>query len=118
MTRIESWSAVPVGSVVTLRRHSGERTKAWTASGPFRSSTGVPVIRVDIAGVVLSYPLDRVSLGWEEPRPAATVPLATVLDPAPTVAAPGDPFASWAMTACLLYFVAMGGAALAGWLFR
>ncbi len=83
------WDGVLPGAIVTLRRRSltggrEEREKARTSSGPFLSESGRPVIRVQVDGETLSYPLERVSLGWDEPRPGLTiVPLAAALDPVP-----------------------------------
>lgn len=121
MTRVESWSGTRIGTLVTLRRgaltgEKIERTKAWTASGPYFSESGVACIRVDIGGAVVSYPLDRVSLGWEEP--VAVVPLATVLDPVPETWTVTDRFAFALVAASLVYFVAVGGMAIIAWVLR
>jgi hypothetical protein len=116
MTRVESWSAVPVQTLVTLRRHGGESTKAWTASGPYYSETGVACIRVDIGGAVVSFPLERVSLGWTAP-PALTV--AAVLDPAPPPPLRAvDTFALVAVAAGFSYVAAMVLVAIASWVLR
>ena len=87
---LAAWSDIPIGTLVSLRRAalSGEKaefTRAWTASGPYVGDDGVALIRVDVSGVVVPFPLGRVSLGWTEPRVPAlpVVPLATVLDPVP-----------------------------------
>jgi hypothetical protein len=114
MTRFDSWLKIEVGTIVSLRRQTGEHTKAWTASGPYYSDSGIACIRVDIGGAVVGYPLDRVSLGWEEPL----LPLAMLLDPPPVVAPPGDFFVSLALGVAALYFVAIGGAAFAAWVLR
>jgi len=94
---LASWSDIPIGTLVSLRRAalSGEKaefTRAWTASGPYLGDDGVALIRVDVSGVVVPFPLGRVSLGWTEPRVPAppVVPLATVLDPVPVRPAPAS----------------------------
>lgn len=107
------WDDVRPGTLVTLRRgaltgEQVERTKAWTASGPFCTGSGVSCIRVDIGGAILSYPLERVSLGWEEPRPGAPVPLAVVLDPPPVVATRGDTAVDALIGAACLLVVSLG----------
>ncbi len=114
MSLLAAWSDTPVGTVVTLRRGAltGEKTeftRAWTASGPYISDTGVECIRVDVAGVVVSFPLSRVSLGWNEPRvPALTVvPLATVLDPVPAQPA-RESAGGWVITLICAALVAAG----------
>lgn len=124
------WDRVAIGTLVTIRRSDERRTKAWTASGPYSSDSGIDCIRVDLDGVVVGYPLDRVSFGWDEARPGAPVPLpvrlepapivplAAVLDPPPVVATRGDRFTSIALTAAVLYFVCIGLEAVAGWLLR
>lgn len=117
------WDDVRPGTMVTLRRgaltgEKAERTKAWTASGPFYTASGVSCIRVDIGGATVAYPLERVSLGWEEPRPGAGIPFAAVLDPPPIAATLGDRFVSIALAAALLYFMATGGFAFAVWVLR
>ena len=84
MTHVKLWSEIAPGTIVTLRRESGERTKAWTASGPFYTISGVACIRVDIGGAVVSYPLERVSLGWKEgPLAPASVRIVDAIRSAP-----------------------------------
>lgn len=124
MTRFASFADVKRGAVVTLHRgplsgEKHERTQAWTASGPYRTASGVEVIDVEIGGAVLAYPLARVSLGWEEPsQPPPAVTIAAVLDPVPSVETRGDRFVALMMIAALAYFIAIGGMAIAGWLLR
>ncbi len=117
------WDGIPAGTLVTLRRGAltgerEERTKAWTAGGPYVSESGIACIRVDIDGAIVSYPLARVSLGWEEARSAAVVRLAAALDPPPMLETREDRFVSLALWAALLYFVAIGGLSIAGYLMR
>jgi hypothetical protein len=114
------WDGVKPGTIVTLRRcalsgEKAERTKAWTKTGPHLSDTGIACIGVEVGGVVVSYPLDRVSLGWTEPP----LTIASTLDPVPAPIAPTiDHFVSLAIGLACLYFVGIGGLGLLGWLFR
>jgi hypothetical protein len=115
VTRVESWSDIPVGALVTLRRgpltgEQIERTKAWTASGPFYSESGRSVIRVQIAGSTVTYPLERVSLGWEERPPAVTIAAAIE----PTSVEPPMNAVDWLAIVGAAYFVALGLAAILG----
>lgn len=118
-SRASAWSDVRPGTIVTLRRgaltgEQVERTKAWTASGPYFSDSGVACIRVDTGGVVLSYPLDRVSLGWNEPA----LTIASTLDPEPVFTPAVDRFVGLAIGVACLYFVCIGGLGVLGWIFR
>lgn len=122
MTRVESWSDIRPGTPITLRRgaltgEKTERTKAWTASGPYYSESGVACIRVDIGGVTVGYPLDRVSLGWEEPRAVApAVSIAAALDPPPPPPLRViDTFAVFALACAFSYVIAMGLIAIGAW---
>jgi len=113
VTRVESWSDVKPGALVTLRRGplTGEKTeytKAWTASGPFYTDGDRAVIMVKVAGATVTYPLDRVSLGWTERAPAVSI--ATAVEPTSDELPTG--VFDWIMVAGAAYFVTLGLAAM------
>lgn len=117
MSRLISfWSDIPQGTRVTVRRPGGERFKTVTIGKPQPGGDGSGFILV--ATIARPVPLERVSLGWEEPRPGAGIPFAAVLDPPPIAATLGDRFVSIALAAALLYFMATGGFAFAVWVLR
>lgn len=117
MSRLISlWSDIPAGTRVTVRRPGGERFKNVTIGQPRPGVDGSGFIIV--ATIAPAVPLERVSLGWDEPRTGAAVPLATALDPVPIVARRGDRFIEVALGLAILYFAAIGGLAFAGWMLR